>query len=351
MRQGYFAELLEREELKAQILRLAKGGTSRALLFIGAAGSGKHFASMAAAEAMLCQNLDEQGPCGTCDSCRYLRAGTHPDFASLELEDDEKIIPVKRVRAFASGETQLLPQVSKQRVFLIDASYLNEQGQNALLKTLEEPPLRAVFLLRVEQADQLLPTVRSRVLEIAMPSLSDQALQIIARQQEGVAEDDFLTPEQEQLRLKLARGNPGRYLTLLDSEAWLEAEPMVRKYLLALARGNLGQALGIRLQTIKDIVRDDPGPCFYFLKAYGHDLLRIRLGLEPVTLLHPEAKAALEVLDQKTRPGTTWLQDYHTICEDYERALERKLNAELQLAAMTIKLDEVMHEERSRRNP
>lgn len=387
-RSGYFAGLLEREDLKAQILKLARLSLSRALLFVGEAGSGKRSTSLAAAEAILCLNLDEEGPCGVCDSCRYLSASSHPDFMSLEPETEGDLIPVKEVRTFATRASQILPQVGEMSVFMIDASALNEQGQNALLKTIEEPPTRAVFLLHVEQADRLLPTVRSRVLELPMPGLSDEALMKIAELkqagqdgQDGKDGQDGskqsgkavkvdktvkcgttgtidktdrtglpLTPKDpsqqmldEGLRLRLAAGNPGRYLHLGKTNEWLEDELLSRELLVRIAQGDLGEALGTHLMKLKDYIKTDAGTFFYFMKSYGHELLRLRLDLPAENLVHPAAREALKILDRDTTQGVRWIADYHALCDIYERKLKRSLNAELQLSAFVLEIDEVMH--------
>ena len=373
-RPGYFAGLLEREDLKAQILKLAGLGLSRALLFVGEAGSGKRYASMAASETILCLDLDAEGPCGVCDSCRYLRASSHPDFLSLEAEEEGELIPVKDVRRFAASASQMLPQVGDMHVFMIDASALNEQGQNALLKTIEEPPTRSVFLLRVEQADRLLPTVRSRVLELSMPGLSDAALHRIAELEGAEHESSGESGEQsgksgeqpakraqsakqlqsagqpqsevaldDELRLRLAAGNPGRYLLLGKTDEWLEDEPLSRELLVSLAQGDLGEVLGTHVMTLKDHVRKDAGGFFYFMKSYGHELLRLRLDLPAQSLIHPAAREALRILDRRTTEGVRWIADYHALCDEYERKLKRSLNAELQLSAFVLEIDEVMH--------
>ena len=109
-------------------------------------------------------------PCGTCRDCRKVSEGIHPDVISVRrLTDDKgrakKEITVDQVRELAA-DSVVLPNEAARKVYIIeDADLMNPQAQNAALKLLEEPPAGVVFILCAENAQLLLPTVRSRCAE------------------------------------------------------------------------------------------------------------------------------------------------------------------------------------------
>lgn len=119
------------------------------------------------ARLMLCLNPTVEGPCGTCLGCRLMASESHPDFCFLD-KGKERIIKVERVREAVVNDLVIRPQYDTGKVYLIAADDLNEQGQNALLKSLEEPPPYARFLLAAAEPQQLLPTIHSRVQTLAL---------------------------------------------------------------------------------------------------------------------------------------------------------------------------------------
>jgi len=118
------------------------------------------------AAAMLCTGEGDK-PCGTCRSCRLVNGGIHPDvsFISRPLDDkgkQKREIYVDQIRRMAA-DAWILPQEADRKVYIItEAHKMNIQAQNAALKILEEPPEWVRFILCADNAEELLPTVRSR---------------------------------------------------------------------------------------------------------------------------------------------------------------------------------------------
>jgi DNA polymerase-3 subunit delta' len=160
-----------------------------ALLIHGVRGTGKLALAERVAQLLLCENA-AQRPCGHCDGCRWLAAGSHPDFRRVEPEALAKEPPldaeegadaparraapstrikVEQVRDLA-GFLNLRSHRGRLRVALVHpAEDMNENAANALLKGLEEPPAGAVFVLVSHRPSQLLPTIRSRCVALAVP--------------------------------------------------------------------------------------------------------------------------------------------------------------------------------------
>lgn len=189
----------------------------QALLICGAEGSGKLTLARWLAEALLCEAGGAEGACGHCPACRYLAAGSHPDLTLLEAEAGDKSIKVAAVREKVVADLIRLPQIGASKVYLIDADLLNEQGQNALLKSLEEPPPYAYFILRASSEKRLADTLRSRVVPLRLLPLAAADLRA-ALAQNGREVDEA----QARMLCALGGGAPGQALELLNSEWFTE---------------------------------------------------------------------------------------------------------------------------------
>jgi DNA polymerase III subunit delta' len=143
---------------------------THAWLFTGPPGSGRSNAAVAFAAALLC----EKGGCNNCLNCRTALAGTHADIELIETEGlSIKIDEIRELITRASWS----PSVGGYRVVVIeDADRLTESAANALLKAIEEPGLRTVWLLCAPSASDVLPTIRSRTRSIILRTPSTSAV-------------------------------------------------------------------------------------------------------------------------------------------------------------------------------
>ncbi len=152
---------------------LQRGRLSHAYVLTGPEGIGKRRFARLLAQSIFCRDRqsDQIEACGECRACRSFIAGTWPDFIEIGLPSGKTEIPIalilgepdKRGREGLCFELAMTAQASERRVALIDDAHrLNADGANALLKTLEEPPAKALILLICDNPDSLLPTIRSR---------------------------------------------------------------------------------------------------------------------------------------------------------------------------------------------
>ncbi|MBR2047705.1 MAG: DNA polymerase III subunit [Oscillospiraceae bacterium] len=172
-----FEALLGNETLKQNLTAAGrKGKLSHFYLISGPEGSGRHTLADLIAAAMLCR--EPEGPCGVCRSCRKVLSHTHPDYITID-DPEKKILPVRLIRE-ARSDIFIRPNEGDKKIYLFPRGQdLNIEGQNALLKVLEEPPEYGVFLILADNPDKLLPTVRSRCVELKMRSLSEALLRSI----------------------------------------------------------------------------------------------------------------------------------------------------------------------------
>ena len=169
-----FGTLLGNDALKQRLTTaLAKGQLSHCYLISGPEGAGKHTLAKLLAAAMQC--TEGKKPCCRCPQCRKALDGMHPDIITVD-DPEKKGIPVKLVREICA-DLYVRPNEGAKKVYIFPrAQDLNPQGQNALLKCIEEPPAYGVFFLLTDNASRLLPTIRSRCVELRMSPLSDAQL-------------------------------------------------------------------------------------------------------------------------------------------------------------------------------
>lgn len=167
-----FDALLGNARLKENLTNsLSRGHISHFYLISGPAGSGKHTLAQLLAAAILCRN--PQPPCGVCSVCRKVRDGNHPDVITVD-DPEHKTVAVKIVRQYRE-DVFIRPNESDHKIYIFPQE-LGIEGQNALLKILEEPPAYGVFILLSDNPEKLLPTVRSRCTELTLQALSPELM-------------------------------------------------------------------------------------------------------------------------------------------------------------------------------
>lgn len=169
-----FDAVLGNEQLKSNLVRsLRSGHISHFYLLSGPEGSGKKTLAKLLAAALVCTEAEK--PCLHCRNCRKVMDNTHPDFITVD-DPEKKTVSVALVRQ-ARADIYVRPNEGQRKIYLFPrAQDMGLEGQNALLKVLEEPPEYGVFLLLTDNPQKLLPTVRSRCTELKMLPLPEEQL-------------------------------------------------------------------------------------------------------------------------------------------------------------------------------
>ncbi len=197
-----------------QLEAIQAGRVHHALCLTGPGGVGKALAARHLGRAFLCPNRTSQGACGTCRSCRRVLLGSHPDWQELHPAGGSArgTISVDQVREM-SERVWLKPGEGQGRVVLIEEAHLlGEVGQNALLKTLEEPPPSTLFLLVTPRAAELLPTVLSRCQILRFSPLSEEEVRQVLQGKGS------WSPEDLDQAVEFAEGSPGAALAFLEGQ-------------------------------------------------------------------------------------------------------------------------------------
>jgi len=194
-----FETLLGNQQLRDNLTQsLRRGHISHFYLISGPRGSGRHTLAKLLAAAILCRGEDK--PCLSCIPCRKVMENNHPDFITVE-DPEHKTTAVKIVRQYRE-DMFIRPNESDYKVYLFPQE-LGVEGQNALLKILEEPPAYGVFILLTDNPEKILPTVRSRCTELKLQAIPEKLLHRQLRQ-------DF--PEAAEADMEAAISRSGGFL-------------------------------------------------------------------------------------------------------------------------------------------
>ena len=155
------SQLAGNEPVKRQLeLQNARRGLSHAYILSGPPGSGRHTLAGLLCAALVCAARGDNLPCGHCAACRKVQGGIHPDV--VRIGGDGKDVTVAQVRQMRA-DAWIRPNEAARKVYVLERAHsMNAGAQDAMLKLLEEGPDYAAFLLIADNADALLPTVRSR---------------------------------------------------------------------------------------------------------------------------------------------------------------------------------------------
>lgn len=188
---------------------------SHAYILNGPDGSGKMMLAEAFATALQCEKKSVEG-CMECRSCKQAASHNQPDILYLEHEKPNTI-SVDDIRRQINQDIDIKPYASPYKIYIVDeAEKMNQQAQNALLKTIEEPPAYAVILLLTTNADLFLPTILSRCIRLNLKPVSDPVIQAFLRKQYQIP--DY----QAEVSTIFAQGNVGKAIKLASSEHFKE---------------------------------------------------------------------------------------------------------------------------------
>jgi len=219
--------ILGHDDVVEQFRRaLGRGRLASSFLFAGPEGVGKRTFALKLAQALLCGTRPEEAmdPCRQCPSCLQVQAQTHPDLYVVSKPPDKSFLPLElligdkehRMRQGLCHSIGLKPFLGRRKVAIIDdADFLNPEGANCLLKTLEEPPPRSVLILITTSPAKQLPTIRSRCQLIRFQGLAEDQLAelLVGRQLVG-------NREEARRLAALSEGGLHRAIELAERPLW-----------------------------------------------------------------------------------------------------------------------------------
>ena len=276
-----------RERLAAA---LNQDTVSHAYLFEGIEGVGKHTMARAFIKALLCTEPQAQHmPCGHCVSCRTLDSGNHPDVSWIRRERGKNSLGIRPIREQLVADVRTQPYQSAYKVYVVeDADLMTPEAQNALLKTLEEPPSYVVIILLASTGTGFLPTILSRVITIRFQPLPADIIS------NALVERLGMNAEQAAVTAALSRGSLGYALQLAGSQAFNALRAELTDILTELPHMKPAQILA--LADFFERNKDRQDTVFSLIKLWYRDLLMYRSTHDETALITRDAAETIRAL-------------------------------------------------------
>ena len=207
-----FGDIVGQQQIKEHLQNaLSTGKISHAYIINGEKSSGKEFIAKVFAMALQCEEGSME-PCQECRSCKQALSGNHPDIIRV-VHEKPNSVSVDDIRTQVNNDVAVKPYSSPYKVYIIsEAEKMTVQAQNAILKTLEEPPAYAVILLLTDNVNSLLPTILSRCVVLNMKPVPDALVK------EYLCSQLQVPDYKAEVCAAFARGNVGKAKMLATSE-------------------------------------------------------------------------------------------------------------------------------------
>ena len=302
---------------------------SHAYILAGEAGMGRKSLAGAFAMTLLCEKgLSE--PCMECHACKQVMSGNHPDLIYVTHEKPASI-GVDDIREQINDTIMVRPYSSYYKIYIVDeAEKMTVQAQNAILKTIEEPPSYAVIILLTTNPDGFLPTILSRCVQLKLKPLRDSVIR------------DYLigtmnVPENEaELFAAFARGNLGKAIKLVDSEGFREMYETVLRILRQLPQMDITELLE-SIRQLKDSGAD-LYECLDLMQIWYRDGLMFKSTKDPNLLVFKDEFSA--VSEMSRRIGYDGFENILQAIEKARTRLMANVNMELAMELMFLAMKE-----------
>lgn len=301
---------------------------SHAYILNGPDKAGKKMIAEAFAMTLQCEKK-EKNPCLECHSCKQAINYNQPDIIYVQHEKPNTI-SVDDIRNQVNHDIDVKPYGSQYKIYIVDeAEKMNIQAQNALLKTIEEPPAYAVILLLTSNADAFLPTIRSRCVTLNLKVVPDKMIKRYLMEQRGVP--DY----QADVCVAFAQGNVGKAIALASSEDFNElksAAVQLMKRIKDIDLYELTEAVK-QISEFKLQIND----YFDIMMIWYRDILLYKATLDVNGLIFKD-----EIYDIKKQASKSSYNGIETILDALEKA-KLRLNANvnfdlvMELLLLTIK--------------
>lgn len=288
----YGYEVFHEELIKNLIESVHDGKSSHAYIFEGEKGLGTLEAARLFAAALTCSNTSIS-PCGTCQTCIESKADTNPDIIYVRPQKDKKSIGADDMRAL-SDDVAIKPFNSERKIYIIeDGALLTEPAQNTFLKTFEEPPEYAVFIMLIENLSTLLDTVLSRFTLVHFPVLSEERIK------KYITEKYPEEKERLPFLLKYCSGIPETVDAVINDSEFESLRDISLEKIFALASRDKRDAFAI--QKFLEEKKENINQILDFWLSFVRDTVLIQLSARD-KIMNVDKKDILKDFSSKTNP-------------------------------------------------
>lgn len=325
-----FTDIIGQEQIKEHLQNsISMNKVSHAYIINGERSAGKEFIAKVFAMTLQCEK-GETEPCGECHSCKQAKSGNQPDIIFISHEKPNTI-GVEDIRAQINNDIAIKPYSSPRKVYIInEGEKMTVQAQNALLKTLEEPPEYAVILILTTNVDMLLPTVLSRCVVLNMKPVPDQKVKKYLMEQLEVP--DY----KANICVAFARGNIGKAKMLASSEEFEK----VKEEAVTLVKYINDMELSEIVKAIKKIseYKFDVTDYLDILSVWYRDVLLFKATKDVNSLIFKdEIQSIRKTADRSTYEG---IETIVKALQQAKRRLEANVNFDLTMELLLLTIQE-----------
>ncbi|MCI8987487.1 MAG: DNA polymerase III subunit [Lachnospiraceae bacterium] len=325
-----FTDIVGQEQLKEHLQNaIAMNKVSHAYIINGERNAGKEFIARVFAMALQCEKKEAE-PCGECHSCKQALSNNQPDIIYISHEKPNTI-GVEDIRAQINNDIVIKPYSSPRKIYIVnEGEKMTPQAQNALLKTLEEPPEYAVIVILTTNVEALLPTVLSRCVVLNMKPVSDALVKKYLMEQLGVP--DY----KANICVAFARGNIGKAKLLASSEEFEK----VKDEAISLVKNINDMEIHEIVKAIKKIseYKFDVNDYLDILMAWYRDVLFFKATKDVNSLVFKEEiQQIMRVSDRSTYEG---IETIVNALQSAKKRLEANVNFDLTMELLLLAIQE-----------
>ncbi|MBQ6806805.1 MAG: DNA polymerase III subunit delta [Lachnospiraceae bacterium] len=325
-----FTDIIGQEQLKEHLQNaISMNKVSHAYIINGERSSGKEFIAKVFAAALQCEKKEVE-PCGECHSCKQALSGNQPDIIYVSHEKPNTI-GVEDIRGQINNDIVIKPYSSPRKVYIMnEGEKMTIQAQNALLKTLEEPPEYAVILILTTNVEALLPTILSRCVVLNMKPVSDEKVK------KYLMEELQVPDYKANICVAFARGNIGKAKLLASSEEFEK----VKEEAISLVKNINDMEINEIVKAIKKIseYKFDVGDYLDILSVWYRDVLLFKATKDANSLIFKdELQAIRKVADRSTYEG---IEIIVKALQQAKRRLEANVNFDLTMELLLLTIQE-----------
>ena len=286
-----FHDIIGQEQIKEHMqgaIQMQK--VSHAYILSGERSSGKEFVARVFAQALQCEEGGTE-PCGKCHSCKQAESKNHPDIIYVSHEKPASI-GVDDIREQLGADVYIKPYNGNRKIYIIsEAEKMTPQAQNALLKTLEEPPAYVVILLLTANVGSLLPTIQSRCVKLEMKPVSKEALK------KYLMEELEIPDYRADVCVAFAQGNVGKAREMASSDDFTA----IQKATIGLVKNVRETEVSESISSIRAMAeyKVDPTECLDIIAVWYRDVLLFKATGEADHLVFREELSTIRKVAQR----------------------------------------------------
>lgn len=329
-----FNDIVGHNKLKHHLqAAIEKDKVSHAYIINGEQGAGKRLIASVFSKTLQCSspiiNENEINPCGICKSCMQAESGNHPDI--IWVTHEKYSIGVDDIRKQVNNDIGIKPYSSPYKIYIInEAEKMTEQAQNALLKTIEEPPAYGIILLLTNNTSPILSTILSRCVLLDLKAIKEEKVVGFLMEKYGIP--DYAA----KLAAQFSQGNIGKAIRYGTSTDFMQIKEEVLHLLKYIDEMEISEIIDSikNLSEYKLQIND----CIDFMQLWYRDVLMLKITNDPNMLLFKEQYRFL--LEQAKRRGYEEVENIMNAMDKAKIRLKANVNFDITMELMLLTLKE-----------